>query len=370
MREKPVFNPKPSNLKQVLRILVALIFIASGFVKAVDPVGFSFKLEEYFGESVFNMPQLIPLALPLAVIISSLEVLLGIMLLLRIRLKATLAALISLCVFFAFLTFYSAYFNVVTDCGCFGDAVKFTPWQSFFKDIILLVALILLWILYRKEFIFEGNLRLKQSVLIFSVLALGFISFRGIKHEPLIDFRDYKIGTDLRVEKAKIAAQPSEYKTVYILKNNKNGEEKRVNQDEYVNDESLWKEGTPWEIQKDKTTTEITKQGYQSEISKFKITSENGEDLTEEVLASPQAFLIFTYNPSVLSSEQIKEAEEKILTQPGLKLGVSTSEKLFTKIPNAGMDGTAIKTIARSNPFVLVLQHGKIIDKKPLVDFK
>lgn len=357
-------------MKRVLRIIAALVFIASGLVKAVDPKGFSFKLEEYFGAGVFDMPQLSPLALPLAVFISSLEVVLGLMLLFRIRLKPTLATLIGLCIFFAFLTFYSAYFNVVTDCGCFGDAVKFTPWQSFFKDLALLVVLVLLWFLYRHDFTFEGNRRIKQLVLVSAVLMLGFISFWGIRHEPLIDFRDYKIGTDLKAEKTKIAVSPSEYKTFYVLKNKQSGEEKKVNQDEYVADQNFWQEGSPWEIMKDKTTSEIVKQGYASEISKFKVTSETGEDLTEDILNSPQAFLVFSHNPSELNSQQIQEAEQKIAAKPGMKLGISTSKRLFSKIPNAEMDGTAIKTIARSNPFVLVLRHGKIIDKKSLKDFK
>ena len=118
-------------MKHILRIAVALIFIASGFVKAVDVVGFSFKLEEYFSPSVFNMPFMESQALTIAVVVVALELILGFMLLLKIRLKFTLTALIALCVFFGFLTFYSAYFNKVTDCGCFGDAITFTPWESF-----------------------------------------------------------------------------------------------------------------------------------------------------------------------------------------------------------------------------------------------
>ena len=113
-------------MKAILRYIIALIFIASGFVKAVDTVGFSFKLEEYFSPSVFNMPFMEKFALVIAAFVSGLEIVLGVMLLMKIQLRKTLALLIALCVFFAFLTFYSAYFNVVTDCGCFGDALKMT----------------------------------------------------------------------------------------------------------------------------------------------------------------------------------------------------------------------------------------------------
>ena len=131
-------------MKHLLRYIIGIIFIISGVVKAIDSVGFSFKLEEYFSPAVFNMPFLESFALPIAVFVSALEVVLGLMLLLNIHLRKTLLALIALCVIFAFLTFYSAYYNVVTDCGCFGDAVRFTPWQSFWKDIILLIGLLIL----------------------------------------------------------------------------------------------------------------------------------------------------------------------------------------------------------------------------------
>ena len=127
-------------IRNILRIVVAIIFIISGFVKAIDTVGFSFKLEEYFSSSVFNIPFLEQWSLQLAIFVVAFELILGLTLLLKIKLKETLALLILLCVFFAFLTFYSAYYNKVTDCGCFGDAIKFTPWQSFYKDIILLVG--------------------------------------------------------------------------------------------------------------------------------------------------------------------------------------------------------------------------------------
>jgi uncharacterized membrane protein YphA (DoxX/SURF4 family) len=137
-------------MKRILRYIIAIIFIISGFVKAVDVKGFSFKLEEYFSPDVFNLPFL-KNTLEIAVFVVALELILGLMLLMKVKLKTTLLSLIALCVFFAFLTFYSAYFNKVTDCGCFGDAIKFTPWQSFWKDMALLFGLIVLWFLNKKS---------------------------------------------------------------------------------------------------------------------------------------------------------------------------------------------------------------------------
>ena len=358
-------------MKHFLRIIIALIFIASGFVKAVDVVGFSFKLEEYFSPSVFNMPLLESQALPIAIFVVVLELVLGLMLLLRIRLKFTLFALISLCVFFAFLTFYSAYFNKVTDCGCFGDALKFTPWQSFVKDLILLIGLILLWFLYRNQFqlLQPKNPSKYVALSIFSIV-MGFVIAHGILHEPLIDFRDYKIGTDLNAEKSKIEKDPSEYKTFYSLKNSKTGEVLEVNQDDYVNDKKYWEEGSPWKIEEGKTTSKIVKEGYSSEISKFKPETPEGLELTSEILKSPKAILIFSYKPYEADQTLIAKTEAKAKTQKdALILGISTQTNTFKTINNAIMDATAIKTIARSNPFVLTLQNGKIVDKMSAKDF-
>ena len=358
-------------MKQILRIIIALIFIASGFVKAIDVIGFSFKLEEYFSPSVFNMPFFESQALPIAIFVVALELILGLMLLLRIRLKFTLSALIAVCVFFAFLTFYSAYFNKVTDCGCFGDALKFTPWQSFVKDLILLIGLIVIWFLYKDHF---QQLQPKNSskfiVLTVFALAMGMVILHGIIHEPLIDFRDYKIGTDLNAEKAKIEKNPSEYKTFYSMKNEKTGEILDLNQDDYVNDKKYWEEGSPWKIEEGKTTSKIVKQGYASEIAKFKPETREGLSLTEEILKSQKAILIFSYHPEKLDENLLAKTEAKVkLQKDAFVAGVSTNPNTFKTINNATMDATAIKTIARSNPFVLTLQNGKIVDKRSAEDY-
>jgi len=358
-------------MKSVLRIAVALIFIASGFVKAVDVVGFSFKLEEYFSPTVFNMPFFESIALSIAILVVALELVLGFLLLLKIRLRFSLAALIALCIFFAFLTFYSAYFNKVTDCGCFGDAIKFTPWQSFFKDIILLLGLIVLWLMYRNSF---GLLQPKRPAkyIVFSVLVItmGLITIHGILHEPLIDFRDYKIGTDLKEEKIKIEKNPSEYKTFYSLKNQKTSEVIEVNQDEYVNDKKYWEEGSPWKIEDGKTSSKIVKEGYSSEIAKFKPETSEGIDLTIEIINAPKAILVFSYDPKNADAQLIRETEYNLLSQKNTYvLGISTDPNTFKTIKNALMDGTAIKTIARSNPFVVVLENGKIVSKMSAKDY-
>lgn len=357
--------------KELLRIITGLIFIVSGFVKAVDPVGFSFKLEEYFSPAVFNMPFLENQALIIAVLVVAFEMIFGYFLLMKTQLKFTLTALIALCVFFAFLTFYSAYFNVVTDCGCFGDALKMEPWQSFWKDIILLAALLAIYVMYRNEFhIPEQRTKFRKYLSAFAFMTMVFVINWGITHEPVIDFRDYKIGTDLKAEKDKIAKDPSEFKTFYTLKNSQTGETREVDQDQYVNEKQYWQEGSPWKIEEGKTTSKVVKEGYTSEIAKFKPESVEGIDLTDEILSAPKAILIFSYKPKEANINVLAQAEAKLsLQKDAYVVGVSTDPNTYKTIKNAVMDGTAIKTIARSNPFVLTLKNGKIVDKRSAEDY-
>ena len=129
----------------IMRVFVGLLFIISGLIKLNDPLGFSFKLDEYFSPAVFNLDFLSVFSLPLAVFLVILEVLLGVALLIGIWRRFVVFNLLGLITFFTFLTFYSAYYNKVTDCGCFGDAIKLTPWESFTKDVILLVAILILY---------------------------------------------------------------------------------------------------------------------------------------------------------------------------------------------------------------------------------
>ena len=361
-------------IKGLLRFIIAIIFILSGFVKAVDLVGFSFKMEEYFSPSVFNMPFLEKFALLFSIIVVVLELFLGFLLLLKLKLKFSISALIALCVFFGFLTFYSAYFNVVTDCGCFGDAIKFTPWQSFIKDVVLLFGLIILYFLYRKEFKKEhsssGNNKPQAFALIVLSIIMVVIMALGIINEPIIDFRDYKIGTDLKAEKEKINKNPSQYKTFYSLKNSKTNEVIKVNQDDYINETKYWEDGSPWKIEEGKNESQLVKEGYKSEIVKFKIEDPTGNDLTDQVINAPKAILVFSYHPKDVSTELIEKIEAKVNTQKGAVIfGVSTDPNTFKTITNTMMDGTAIKTIARSNPFVLTLENGKIVDKQPAKNY-
>lgn len=186
-------------LKTIARYIVGGLFIFSGLIKVNDPVGTQIKLEEYF--SVFAVDiapffeSLKPISLFLSMLLSTLEVVLGIALIFKYREKLVTTLLLAMIVFFTFLTFYSAYFNKVTDCGCFGDAIKLTPWESFFKDIVLLVFIVLLF-LNRKKNQFKENL-MKTSVVAASLVFCLVVAFWSVNHLPSIDFRAYKVGTSI-----------------------------------------------------------------------------------------------------------------------------------------------------------------------------
>src|SRR6201996_1228068 len=156
---------------QVCRLLVGLLFIFSGLIKANDPLGFSYKLQEYF--EVFHITFLDGLALIMAVVLCALEMILGFALLIGVRGKQVAWGLLLIIIFFAFLTFYSAFFKVVQTCGCFGDAIPLTPWQSFSKDLVLLLLIIVLFI-NRKKIAPVFNKKTGDQLLIASiVVAVG-----------------------------------------------------------------------------------------------------------------------------------------------------------------------------------------------------
>ena len=185
-------------LNTVARFIVGGLFIFSGLIKVNDPVGTQIKLEEYFTVFAVDIApffeSLKPLALFFSILLSTLEVVLGIAILLKYREKLVTTLLLAMIIFFTFLTFYSAYFNKVTDCGCFGDAIKLTPWQSFIKDIILLVFIVILFI--KRKVNDERNPKKPKHIAIgLSTAFCLTVAFLAINHLPYIDFRAYKEGT-------------------------------------------------------------------------------------------------------------------------------------------------------------------------------
>lgn len=358
---------------QLARLIVGIIFIISGFVKNVDPIGLSYKLEEYFSPNVLNIPFLESLSLPLSTFFSIFEIVLGVLLLLGVWKRFTTIALLLTIIFFTFLTFYSAYFNKVTDCGCFGDALKLDPWTSFYKDIVLLVLILIL--VFGQKYI-NPFLTKKVNYVVNSLTIVGslIIAYIGIAHNPIIDFRAYAVGKNL-IEGMKspeeLGLKPTTYKTIYTLKNKTDGEIVEIDDTQYISDDKWYKEGTPWEIQEDKTKTVIEQKGYEPPIHDFSF-DYDGEDKTSEILNAEKVIVLVIPFADKLEKEKVNKMNALINDAKKaniLIVAVANNPIKGLAIENAFMDQTTMKTITRSNPGIMVLEKGIVKAKYHYNDF-
>lgn len=350
-------------LVAISRILVGVLFIISGFIKLNDPVGFSFKLEEYFSAAVLNLEFLTPLALAIAIFMVIFEVVLGVMLLLGYQAKFTVWSLLAMIVFFTFLTLYSAVTGKVTDCGCFGDALKLTPWESFFKDIVLLAFIIILFL--KKELItplFNNKVRLVGVSI--SLLMCIFYAIFVLNHLPAIDFRPYKIGANI-MEKMTVPDDAPKAVYEYAWRFNVNGDEqiiKTLGDYPSVNGEFI-----------DVETTEVQK-GYEAPIHDYTMERDD-VDYTETIMNWDDVVVVIARDISEIDEEGIGNV--KVVVDEALKkgykvIGMSSSsvEEIAPVKQKIGLnfdfyfcDLTTLKTIVRSNPGILKLKNGTIMQK-------
>ncbi|MDA9849491.1 DoxX family protein [Flavobacteriaceae bacterium] len=357
-------------LVNISRILVGLLFIFSGLIKINDPVGFSFKLEEYFGPTVFNIDFLLPYVLPLAIFIVVLEVLLGVFLLIGLKKEFTIYSLFAMIVFFTFLTWYSAYFNKVTDCGCFGDAIKLTPWESFTKDVILLVLIVIIMIglKYIKPLFNNKLLYIFPSI---SLILCILIVNQVLSHLPLIDFRPYKVGANI-IDNMVIPEDSKKAVFRYDWLFNINGEKKVISTSGNFPDS----EGTFVSVD-----TELIEEGYEPPILDFSM--ELGDIDYTDVLMKEQKLIIFVfYNISKTNNDAIvvlKETVELAVINDYKVIGLTASGEIDVNsfesendidIDFYFCDETALKTIVRSNPAAIKLHEGTIIQKTHWNDFQ
>ena len=353
----------------VSRIIVGVLFIISGLIKLNDPMGFSFKLEEYFSPGVLDLPFLTPLALGISIFVVIVEVILGVLLLIGFKPKFTVWSLLLMIVFFTFLTFYSAYFNKVTDCGCFGDAIKLTPWESFTKDVILLVFILILF--FGRKYI-QPLFSPKTNWIVGGVALLACILFANhvLAHLPSVDFRPYKIGANIQ-EGMSVPEDAPKPVYEYAWRFKVDGEEQiYVTEGDYptVDGEFI-----------DVETTQI-QAGYEPPIHDFTIEQE-GQDYAAELLEEDKLVMVIAYDMAKSNLEAFEDVA-KVTTkakQNGYKvIGMSASSGDMAKkiIETYGLDfefyftdETTLKTIVRSNPAILVLNKGTIQQKVHYNDF-
>ncbi len=359
----------------VARCLVGLLFIFSGLIKLNDPVGFSYKLDEYF--EVFHITFLSNFSVFIAIVLCALEVILGAFLLAGLYAKKVAWGLLLLIVFFTFLTFYSAYFDVVKSCGCFGDAIPLTPWQSFSKDLVLL--LLIVFIFFNKDNIrpFSQNISFAKTlsaIIVFLTLSFGFYTWY---YQPIIDFLPYKVGANIPEEmKVPEGAPRDVYEIIYTLKNKKTGALKTITDKEYLATKIY---NDPDFEYVSATEPKLLKKGFTPKIVDLKVADSQGVDYTKEIFENPYYNLVaVAWNLDKTNERRIGDvnalainAADKfnirsvLLTSNAARDAETFSKelKLVTEIFYA--DAVPLKSMVRSNPGLLLLKNGVVINKWP-----
>ncbi|MCA6436091.1 MAG: DoxX family membrane protein [Bacteroidetes bacterium] len=369
-------------LTHVSRLLVGGLFIFSGFIKANDPIGFSYKLEEYFevfkeavkgGAFEFSsglFDGMAHMALPLSTILCASEIVLGVMLLIGFKPRLTLWLLFAQIAFFTFLTFYSACFNKVTTCGCFGDFLVLKPWTSFWKDVVLMILITIL--IVGKDNINE----LVNPLLTFSLFVVGLVfSFAfpvyTIRNLPVFDFRAYKIGNNIKEQmKLPDSYQPPVIETGFIYENIKTGKKEQFTLKNYP-----WADTLNWKWVA--TENIVIKEAVNApKITDFTVTDLNGNAITDSLLNDQQyAFWLIAYDLSKTDDDASLMAEindfYKLATQNKTKvIGLTASgpkqidefkHKHNLLVDFAIVDGTVLKTMIRSNPGLMLVKNGTVV---------
>jgi len=304
----------------IARLLVAVTFIFSGFVKLVDPLGSAYKFEEYFSPDVLNLEFLVPYALPFSILLIVAEIMLGVMLLIGFKPKFTTWSLFLLTLVFLFLTWYSWVYDKVTDCGCFGDAVKLTPKETFYKNVVLivLIAFLIYAVKYIKPF-FSKNLL--KWIALGSLMVFLYITSHVLTHLPIIDFRPYAVGKNIQEGMKEIAV-----------------------------------DGLP-------------------KVHDFFLETNDGEDLTDKLLAKEKVMFVVVYDLDVSEKDgytNVKKATDLALKNGYTVYGLSSSyiDDLMAINKEKGLnfdwlfvDGTVLKTIIRANPGIVTLNKGTVTGK-------
>jgi uncharacterized membrane protein YphA (DoxX/SURF4 family) len=350
-------------LGHIARILVGIEFIFSGFVKVVDPYGTGLKLQEYFEVFAQDLPAFSKFfeffahnSQTLSLIFCASELILGVALIVNYIMKLTSWLVLGLMTFFTFLTFYSAYFNKVTDCGCFGDFLKLKPWTSFYKDIISL-GVILIFFVYRnkfKSFKFSGAITFLGAIIAFG------IGIYGLRYLPIIDFLPYAIGKNIKDQ-----MQPTGVKPIfnYVFLDKKANKE--IESAEYLMDTLAYKYVSSSILNEDATKPKITD---------YAISDTSGNDFTQESFNGKKLFITFKKLDGISTNQindlvdLLKNAKSNDITPMLLTSMVFDDFKEFhskNKLdsPYYSIDEKVLKTIARTNPCVILLENGTVKGK-------
>ncbi|HTF19083.1 MAG TPA: BT_3928 family protein [Chryseolinea sp.] len=342
---------------QFSRYFVGCLFIFSGLIKLNDPLGTQIKMEEYFEVFAEDFGEFFlffkSVALETGMIMIILEVVIGFAVLLNYRMRITTVVMLLLMIFFTFLTFYSAYFNKVTDCGCFGDAIKLTPWQSFIKDVILMFFVVhLFW--YRRTY--KSLLPERMGdIVIGAVAAVSlFLGIYAIRHLPFIDFRAYRIGNNIPQQMI-----PAEQPIFEYTFRKKDGT--LVESEKYLGDTVMYKYVGVRQTNEDRTKAKITD---------YAVSSPDGEDVTQQTFTGPKLLFIM-YDVTRASTVHMDNIRNLVRDLDGkvemmvLTASLSAQFEPFRHeyqlaVPYYFADATVLKTIVRSNPGITLWVDGTV----------
>lgn len=358
-------------LSHVCRVILAVTFIFSGFTKVIDPWGTALKVGEYL--SIYGMEWLQPAAMTFSIWLCGAELMMGCMLLCKVRIRLiSIFAVVSM-LFFTVLTFLSATVIPVEDCGCFGDALKLTPWETFLKNLILLPMALVVWWRYRpdKIFAFKPVEILLTCTFFFLSMYLGYYCYI---HLPLIDFLPYKVGVNIHEAMNAPTVGSGETETVLIYRNVATGEER-----EFALDDPEWQDESRWEWVDTRTTSE--EPNVRPLISEFALHNAEG-DATESVLTTPgRLYMLCVTSFDDLSARCAARMAAVVsrAREEGAHAVCLTPDPLYEEtehdfgtgpIPCYNIDASTMKTMLRARNGMVVLDDGTISSKKNCRDIR
>ena len=355
----------------VCRFVLAVVFIFSGFVKAIDPLGTQYKIQDYL--DALGWTDVFPESIPfiVAALLGMLEFCLGVYLFFGIRRIIAPRAVVVVMAIMTPLTFWLALDNPVSDCGCFGDAVVLTNWETFGKNVVLL-AMSLVVLKWRKRIFPLATTRFDWLIALYGFLYIFCMTIYCYRHLPIFDFRPYYVGADIRqgmeIPEGK---EPTEFETRFVLQ--KDGVEKEFTLENYPD--------STWTFVDSRTV--VKKKGYEPPIHDFSmIRYEDGEDITEQVLADERyTFLLVAHQLEQASDSRIDLINELYdycleygyafycLTSSSDEDILKWQEDTGAEYPFCLMDNITLKTMVRSNPGLILLKKGVVIHKWNVVDF-
>ena len=355
----------------VCRFVLAVVFIFSGFVKAIDPLGTQYKIQDYL--DALGWTDVFPESIPFiaAALLGMLEFCLGVYLFFGIRRIIAPRAVVAVMAIMTPLTFWLALDNPVSDCGCFGDAIVLTNWETFGKNVVLL-AMSLVVLKWRKRIFPLATTRFDWLIALYGFLYIFCMTIYCYRHLPIFDFRPYYVGADIRqgmeIPEGK---EPTEFETRFVLQ--KDGVEKEFTLENYPD--------STWTFVDSRTV--VKKKGYEPPIHDFSmIRYEDGEDITEQVLADERyTFLLVAHQLEQASDSRIDLINELYdycleygyafycLTSSSDEDILKWQEDTGAEYPFCLMDNITLKTMVRSNPGLILLKKGVVIHKWNVVDF-